>query len=576
MDIRYADRDAAPDALAGGLLDADGKIAVAGLEKRFAVRGAEVHAVRDVSLTIRRGEFVCLVGPSGCGKSTVLRILAGLERHTAGEVALRHDDPAKPLASVVFQEQSIFPWTSVEDNVGYGLRARGVGGEDYRRTVDYFVAKVGLTRFARAYPHQLSGGMKQRVAIARAFANDPEILLMDEPFGALDEQNKALLHEELLRIWEETGKTVLFVTHSIDEAITLADRVVVMSAQPGTVKAEFEVPLARPRRVQELRTDPEFGALAYRVWGHLRDEVRRTEIGAAPPPAAVPTPAAPLPDRTAAEPAAAGRIERYAPGGDEGRRSRRLQGIERLISVLSPIVFLTIWEALVATGVLDRRFFPPPSVIVGELILLARSGELWTHLGASLGRIAVGFAFGAAAGLAIGTAMGLSRFVRAALNPIVGAIMPIPKIALLPLILLLFGLGETSKYVTIAIAVFFYLVINTMAGVLGIDRIYWDVGKNYRASRWQVFRSIAFPGALPMIFAGLRLAWGVSLLVLVAAEFVGARSGVGFLIWRSWQVFEIEPMFVGLLVSGALGWLSFAILDEIERYLIPRQTARQK
>jgi NitT/TauT family transport system permease protein len=287
-------------------------------------------------------------------------------------------------------------------------------------------------------------------------------------------------------------------------------------------------------------------------------------------------PSAPAPGVDPPTVAGAPRVEQYEPAGDEGQRSRRLGRIERAISVLSPIALLGVWEVLVALGWLDRRFFPPPSVVIAAFLELARSGELWTHLAASLGRIGVGFTVGSLAGLAIGTAMGLSRFVRAALNPIVGAIMPIPKIALLPLILLLFGLGETSKYVTIAIAVFFYLVINTMAGVLNIDRIYWDVGKNFRASRTQVFRTIAFPGALPMIFAGLRLAWGVSLLVLVAAEFVGARSGIGFLIWRSWQVFEIEPMFVGLTVIGALGWLSFSILDELERHLIPWQTARQK
>lgn len=574
MDIRNTYLDAGPDAL-----DAGGKIAIAHLDKRFAARGSEIHAVRDVSLTVRRGEFVCLVGPSGCGKSTVLRVLAGLEAHSSGSVTLRHENPAKPLTSVIFQEQSIFPWMTVEANIGYGLRSRGVAEGEYRRTIDYYLSKVGLRQFARAYPHQLSGGMKQRVAVARAFANDPEILLMDEPFGALDEQNKALLHEELLRIWEETHKTVLFVTHSIDEAITLADRVVVMSAHPGTIKAEIKVPFARPRRVQELRTDPEFATLAYQVWGHLRDEVRRTEIGEGKP--SVPdggddrAAAVAVPGPTPA-PSPAARVTRYQPVGDESRKSRRLARLERTVSVLSPIALLGVWEMLVALGWLDRRFFPPPSTVIAEFARLARSGELWTHLGASLGRIAVGFTLGGLAGLAVGTAMGLSRFVRAALNPIVGAIMPIPKIALLPLILLLFGLGETSKYVTIAIAVFFYLVINTMAGVLNIDRIYWDVGKNFRASRMRVFRTIAFPGALPMIFAGLRLAWGVSLLVLVAAEFVGARSGIGFLIWRSWQVFEIEPMFVGLTVIGALGWLSFTILDELERHLIPWQTARQK
>ncbi|MGE0744457.1 MAG: ABC transporter ATP-binding protein [Rhodospirillales bacterium] len=257
------------------LIDGRDKIATRGVGKSFLLRGKEIEAVRDFSLTVAQGEFVCLLGPSGCGKSTMLRVLAGLEPHTAGEVALRHADTGKPLNSVVFQEQSIFPWMTTWDNIAYGLRMRNVPAAQVRETVDYYIEKVGLKAFAGAFPNQLSGGMKQRVSIARAFANDPEILLMDEPFAALDEQNRTILQEELLRIWEETHKTVLFVTHSIDEAVVMADRVVVMTAQPGTIKAEVAVPLPRPRRVIELKTDPAFGALVYRVWELVRDEVAK-------------------------------------------------------------------------------------------------------------------------------------------------------------------------------------------------------------------------------------------------------------------------------------------------------------
>lgn len=253
------------------------KIRIRSLSKSFRTKHGEVLALNNINLTIPDGQFCCIVGPSGCGKTTLLRILAGLEEQTQGELVLYHSDPRRPLNSMVFQEQSVFPWMTVEQNIGYGLRMRGVDSRTTREVVDYYLRKTGLTRFARSYPFQLSGGMKQRVSVARAFANDPEILLMDEPFANLDEQNKILLQEELLKIWEESKKTVVFITHSIDEAIILGDRVVVMTAHPGTIKAEVPIRLPRPRHVYELKATPEFGQLVYQVWSLLRDEVMRAK-----------------------------------------------------------------------------------------------------------------------------------------------------------------------------------------------------------------------------------------------------------------------------------------------------------
>jgi NitT/TauT family transport system ATP-binding protein len=251
----------------------DTRIAARHVGMRFALRGAALVALDDVNLQVRDREFCCIVGPSGCGKTTFLRILAGLERQTTGELQLEVRDPRKPLTAMVFQEQSIFPWMTVEQNVGYGLEIRGVHATVRRRVVAHYLEKVGLTHFARAYPHQLSGGMKQRASVARAFATDPEILLMDEPFASVDEQTRALLQEELLRVWEGDRKTVVYITHSIDEALVLGDRVVVMSARPGHVKAEIAVTLPRPRSVYELKSTPAFAELVARVWEPLRREV---------------------------------------------------------------------------------------------------------------------------------------------------------------------------------------------------------------------------------------------------------------------------------------------------------------
>ncbi|MDB4895606.1 MAG: mannosyltransferase [Firmicutes bacterium] len=249
-------------------------IEVRGLSRTFPAKDGPVKALDNINLTIEQGEFCVIIGPSGCGKTTLLRIMAGLEQQTTGEVLMHRLDPSRPANTMVFQEQSIFPWLTVRENVGYGLTMRGIKGKQRDDIVDHYLAKTNLHKFSRAYPHQLSGGMKQRVSVARAFANGPEILLMDEPFGALDEQSRAVLQEELLRIWSEERRTVVFITHGLDEAAVLADRIVVLSAHPGRVKAIVPVSLPRPREVYKLRTVPEYGDLVYHLWELIGEEVQ--------------------------------------------------------------------------------------------------------------------------------------------------------------------------------------------------------------------------------------------------------------------------------------------------------------
>jgi NitT/TauT family transport system ATP-binding protein len=247
------------------------------LTKVFDSPSGEVFAAQDINLEIPEGQFWCIVGPSGCGKTTVLRILAGLEEHSSGECHIRRTSTDRPANAMVFQEQSVFPWMTVRDNIAFGLDMRGVATQKRDEVVDYYLRKVGLAKFGKAFPHQLSGGMKQRVSLARAFANEPEVLLMDEPFAALDEQNKILMQEELLRVWEDQRRTVVFITHSIDEAVVLGDVIVVMTAHPGRVKAVIPVPFPRPRKVFDLKAQPEFGRLTHHVWELLRDEVLKAQ-----------------------------------------------------------------------------------------------------------------------------------------------------------------------------------------------------------------------------------------------------------------------------------------------------------
>ena len=238
---------------------ADPILELRGVSKQFELQGRRIDALHDAHLRVRKGEFVCLIGASGCGKSTLLRIVAGFETPTRGQ-ALMWTMPIAgpgPERGMVFQDYALFPWLTVRGNIGFGPAARGRPAAEVKDTVERFIALVGLQRFAEAYPHQLSGGMKQRVAIARVLANDAELVLMDEPFGALDAMTRERLQDELLAIWQRTGLTVLFVTHSIEEAVFLADRIVVMSPGPGRIESEVIVPLPRPRSV----VAPEFNEL---------------------------------------------------------------------------------------------------------------------------------------------------------------------------------------------------------------------------------------------------------------------------------------------------------------------------
>jgi NitT/TauT family transport system ATP-binding protein len=234
-------------------------------------RHSTVVAISDVTITVPRGQFVCICGPSGCGKSTLVRILAGLEQETLGSIDIERADTSERPPAMVFQEASLFPWLTVEENVKFPLRLQGASSDEQERRARELLVLMRLEDFGQAFPHQLSGGMKQRASVARALIDrDNNILLMDEPFGALDEQTRMELQQELLRVWERTGKTVVFITHSVEEALTLGDRIIVMSARPGEIAADICVPFERPRDVLELRRHPDFGRMQRQRWPTFR------------------------------------------------------------------------------------------------------------------------------------------------------------------------------------------------------------------------------------------------------------------------------------------------------------------
>lgn len=246
-----------------------------------------------------------------------------------------------------------------------------------------------------------------------------------------------------------------------------------------------------------------------------------------------------------------------------------------LMALILPVSVIALWQLAAMTGALNSNYFSSPASIVKVFVESVTSGRLFTNLAASLYRILLGFVVGAVPGIAVGLLMGVSARARAILEPTLNAIYPLPKIALLPLFIMIFGIGETSKWATIAIGVFFPVMINSFAGVKNIEPIYKDVAKNFGARRWQYYRTVALPGAMPFIFAGLRIGLGVALLLIVAAEFVATTSGLGYMIWNSWQAFRIEDLFIGLGVIASLGMIGNALLRLLELWACPWLRGRQ-
>jgi NitT/TauT family transport system permease protein len=242
---------------------------------------------------------------------------------------------------------------------------------------------------------------------------------------------------------------------------------------------------------------------------------------------------------------------------------------ERVLYLISPIGLILLWQVLLMVGIGDRRFVPAPTDIAWRYWEMIVSGELAQHTAATLYRVFAGFLFGSIPGIAVGLLMAMFRPVRIFFDPLIASLFPIPKIALMPLLLLAFGFGDASKIALVVTAVFFPVVVNTYVGAANIEKIYWDVAKNFGASQSVIFRRIVFFGALPMIFAGLRIALAVSFIVLVASEFVATKSGIGYLIWSSWELLQVDVMFVGIVTVGVLGLIATVILQEIERKVIP-------
>lgn len=514
--------------------------------------GKPMEAVDDVSFTLVRGTFTSIVGPSGCGKTTLLRVLAGLETASDGH-AYYHGEEVLALNTdigYITQDSNLYPWMTVRENIEFPMEMRGVGAQERRQRSQEFIELIGLVGFERHYPHQLSGGMQKRVSVARTLCYAPDVVLMDEPFSALDAQTRMELQQDLQRIWAEREQTTILVTHDLNEAIALSDKIVVMSHRPGTVLREFDVPIARPRDIFDIQSTPEFVEIYSAVWEPLKYEV--------------------FAGGSAAKPAVGkrNRLKR------SGRRVPASAVLWRLAVVLS---VLLIWEIGVNLGWLKKTIFSQPSDIIVQLFHMlagetAQGVSIYPQIGVTLSEWAVGFFIGVPVATAVGFLLGRSRRLAQVFQPLILIFYGLPIIAIAPLFLVIFGIGFNAKVVTAVVITFFAVFFQVYTGVATIPEVQIQLARLMGASRLQVFRRILLPAALPFVFAGLRIAVPLTMTGAIIGEFVSSSSGLGWFVLRTSATLDAPSLFAALIILMIIVYLIGEIIRFVEQRSLPWQS----
>ncbi len=472
--------------------------------------GRSVLALEGVSLDVGNREFVALLGPSGCGKSTLLYLLGGFLPIEKGRILV----DGKPVGApgpdrgIVFQHFALFPWKSVRSNILYGLERMKLARHEREKRAQAFIDLVGLTGFEDSYPSQLSGGMRQRTALARTLAFDPNILLMDEPFGALDAQTRSLMQSELLGIWQRTPKTVIFVTHDVQEAVYLAERVAVMSARPGRIKTIVDTKFEKNR------------------CQHLQGEGIRREGGRD--------------------------LEPGARRGHQGAGARRAMILRYL-----PLLLLALaWEIGARTGLISTLALPPLSAVLAAWVDLVRDGELITNGAASLWRAAAGLLLAIGIGGVLGIVMAWWRPVNVLLGPLVEMFYPMPKSALIPVTVLWLGFGNGSKILLILLGCMLPVTIGAFNGARSSEQALVWSARSMGASRLRMLWDVVVPSALPELLNGIRTALALSFILLVSSELIAAQQGFGYLIGFLGASGTYDAMFAVVLTVALLGFIA--------------------
>ena len=519
------------------------KILIEGLHKTYASSSGRVTALENVSLSIKQNEFVTLVGPSGCGKSTLLKLIGALIRPTRGTLLFDGTPLLKPTRDVgiVFQEAVLLQWRTVLDNVLLPTEILGLDRTASRKRAMDLISLVGLGGFEQRFPRELSGGMQQRVSLCRALIHNPSVLLMDEPFAALDAMTREELGFELMRIWDKDKKTVIFVTHNITEAILLADRVVAMSPRPGRIARVVDVDLPRPRTIDMEFTEKfkiVFGADPRRDLSQPGSEQAMT----------VDASIANLDEDESLEPA-----------------DSTLKAI--LGATVTLIALVVVWEFLVRYFQVPGWLLPSPSSIWQAMV--EWRSELVGHSLVTLYETLVGFALSIVISVPLAVAVVYSPLLQNTIYPILLALQSMPKVAIAPLLALWIGFGTLPKIVVVFLVCFFPIIVATASGLTAVPASLMDLIRSLSASPLQTFVKIRFPTAMPHIFVGLKIAITFAVIGAVIGEFVGSESGLGYLILVSTSQSRTPLAFGALVLLTIMSIVLYYGIALTERILVP-------
>ncbi|TMC23545.1 MAG: ATP-binding cassette domain-containing protein [Chloroflexi bacterium] len=503
-------------------------VSVQAVSKTFATSRKTINALLPIDLEIATGEFVCFLGPSGCGKSTLLSIIAGLEEASDGTVWGNGQEVKGPSTDsiLLFQEAALFPWLDVRHNVEFGLQQLGIPKQQRKEIAQKLLELVHLNGFERSYIHQLSGGMRQRAAIARALAMDPQILLMDEPFGALDALTRDRLHTELEDIWSKTGKTILFVTHNVREAVALGDRVIVFAPRPGRIVAEFKIDLPRPRHLE----DHALIDTAAEILHVLKAGILESEQD----------------EKTASSPNVSEVKNLYI-------NNRWVPTV--LCQASFYILLLLVWEGLVLWGVWPSYLFAGPLDVGQSFLDGFHSGVFFQAVLTSVGRLAAGYGISLLLGIMLGLLTGLNRFAKETLGSLVLGLQALPSVCWVPLALLWFGLSENTMLFVIVMGALFSIIVGVEAGVKNILPVYLKAAGNMGARGLNLALRVVLPAAFPSIVTGLKQGWAFAWRSLMAAEIIYVTTSLGGLLETSSNANNIAQLFAVMVMIIMVGVL---------------------
>jgi NitT/TauT family transport system permease protein len=538
------------------------KLELRTVSHNFSAEGAaESPVLKDISIAVPDQRFISILGPSGCGKSTLFNIIAGLFAPTQGEVHLDQRNITGMVGHVgyMLQKDLLLPWRTVVDNTILGMELQGVPKEQARALARPYLERYGLGGFEERYPGVLSGGMRQRTALLRTLLYQSEVILLDEPFAALDAQTRADMQEWLLSIWSELRKTVIFVTHDIEEAIFLSDQIYVMSSRPGKIKTVIDVPIPRPRP-RSCASDPIFLEIKQRCIDLLAAERRELAgVGARPEPMR----------ETAPPPIRLNLQQNAAPRG-RVLKTPTVWPTWKVACLQFAIVvgMLGLWEVSAQVGWLDGFFWSFPSKIFDSFKSFVATGQAYADTWFTFKSTLLGFVFGTLSGASIGLSYWWSRNYAAVAQPFLICFEATPKLALAPLIVLVFGIGMASKVVLGIALTVVVTALTTYTAVRAIDpdseRLMYSLG----ATNWQVFRKLVVPSTLPWIISLLRVNIGLALTGAVLGEFISSEHGLGRQILYASQIYDISLIWVAVAILASLSILMYAAIGQLEKFLL--------